>query len=328
MNASEQRIEFVHGGAGEGRLDVVLLSYLTAEPDYAHLTRSQLKQWIEEGRVLLDGVPAHKAGQQLKQGQGIVVDVPPPALPNVEPVQMPLDILHEDHDLLVVNKQAGISMHPGAGNTGPTLLNGVCWHLRGAVSSPRCGLVHRLDKDTTGVVLIAKTAQAESALTAQFAERSVTKEYLALVFTTPRAKRAVQVEESGTIRTQIGRHPGKRTLMAVLPEEGREAITNWRRLEELSYATLLAVAPKTGRTHQIRVHMQYLGSPIVGDPVYGGKLALPAELSQAAARFGRQALHARSLVFRHPSSGTQIRFEAALPPDFEALLRLFREYQP
>lgn len=309
------------------RLDVVVLNHLAADPDYAYVTRSQIKQWIEEGRVLVGGARARKAGQSLKSSQEISIAVPPPSLPEVEPVEMPLDIVHEDESLLVLNKPAGLSMHPGAGAAEPTLLNGVCWYLRERVPvAASCTLVHRLDKDTTGVVLIAKTPEAQLALTRQFAERSVEKQYLALVYTTPRARRAVQLEPRGTISAQLGRHPRKRTEMAVVVSGGREAVTDWERLEELRHATLLAVRPKTGRTHQIRVHMTHLGSPIIGDRTYGDTSALPVELRRAAERFGRQALHASSLRCRHPVSGVALEFRAPPPPDFAELLDLFRSF--
>ncbi len=313
-------------GAASARLDVLVLNYLAADRDYGYVTRSQVKHWIEDGRVTVAGVAAKKAGQLIRPGEKIMVRLPPPELPEVVPSEMPLQILYEDSSLLAVNKPAGLSMHPGAGSTGLTLLNGLCWYMRSCPAMPpRCGLVHRLDKDTTGIVLVAKSLGAQVELSRQFSERQVKKTYLALVFTTPRAKRPVQQDEKGVISTLIGRHPRKRTEMAVVTGGGREAVTEWRRVEEMPYASLLEVYPKTGRTHQIRVHMQHIGSPIIGDPVHGNPGVLPLRLRKAAQRFGRQALHAGTISFLHPDTHQPITLEAAPPVDFSELLQIFRQ---
>jgi len=327
MDPGEQRVEFEPAADGGGRLDVVVLDFLAADPEFAHVTRSQIKQWIEEGRVALDGETVQKAGSRVKGAQRVCLSIPPPALPDAEPIEMPLSILYEDGSMLVLNKPAGISMHSGAGGEGAPRGTGICRPRRGAPAAARCGLGHRLDKDTTGVVIVAKSAEAQAALARQFAERTVEKQYAALVFTTPRARRPVQLEKQGLIVTRLGRHPRRRTEMAVLPAGGREAVTAWERLEEMPYATLLAVRPKTGRTHQIRVHMAHILSPIIGDRVYGDTSALPSELRRAADAFGRQALHAERLACRHPVTGAALVFEAPPPEDFGRLLCVFREFR-
>jgi 23S rRNA pseudouridine1911/1915/1917 synthase len=247
----------------------------------------------------------------------------------LEPFEFPLQILFEDADLLVINKPAGISMHPGAGNRAHTIANAVVQHVgvkqRAVGEGDRPGIVHRLDKDTTGVVVIAKSTPVHAALAAQFAERSIDRSYRALVFTTPRAKRPVQSSDHGEISGPIGRHPTKRTLMAI-SAKGKEAVTEWKVLERFTYGTLLECRLQTGRTHQIRVHMESIGCPVIGDSTYGDFSNLPPQLREAAEAFGRQALHAATLSFTHPSSGERLSFTAPLPDDFQKLLDAFQAY--
>jgi 23S rRNA pseudouridine1911/1915/1917 synthase len=241
----------------------------------------------------------------------------------LEPYNFALNIVYEDDDLLVLDKPAKISMHPGVGNYNKTLLNAVYFYLGGNLQPQ---IVHRLDQNTTGLVVIAKNEAIASKLSLQFSERSVDRNYQALVAVTPKAKRAVQINDSGRIETLIGRHTKNRLLMAVNSKAGRNAITNWDRIEKMSYACLLNVKLETGRTHQIRVHMQHLGSPVIGDPDYLGEELLPIELKTIANNFGRQALHAYRLGFDHPTNGKRMLFESKLPEDFQKLISDFRAY--
>lgn len=322
MQSNKIRFEYV--GQPE-RLDKVLAGELSGSRGFS---RSQVARWIEEGRVRVGGVPATKPAFKVEHGCVVEVECPQESPTTLTPHALPLEILFEDKHLLVVNKPSGLSMHPGAGNAAHTLANAVVAHVGGkqaGVGSPdRPGIVHRLDKDTTGVVVVAKSTPVLAALSRQFAERSIDRRYAALVFTTPRAKRIVQLNDEGEVNAPIGRHPTDRKRMAVT-ESGRSAVTRWTVVERFPYGTLIECALQTGRTHQIRVHMNHIGSPIVGDRAYGDFSGLPARLQQAAASFGRQALHAATLAFTHPVTGERLSFRAPLPEDFGELLALFRE---
>ncbi len=315
---------FEHTGAAE-RLDKVIVAELGGATG---CSRSQAARWIEEGRVRVSGQIADKPALRVESGSLVEVAIPEERPTTLIPLEMPLDVLFEDSHLLVVNKPFGLSMHPGAGNSSQTLANAVVAHVgkkQAGVGSPdRPGIVHRLDKDTTGVVVIAKTTPVLAALSRQFAERSIDRRYAALVFTTPRAKRAVQAHDQGEVVAAIGRHPTDRKRMAVT-EGGRHAVTRWTAVERFPYGTLVECSLETGRTHQIRVHMAHIGSPVVGDRTYGDFSGLPVRLQQAASAFGRQALHAATLAFTHPVSGERLSFRAALPHDFARLLEIFRE---
>lgn len=310
---SVQRARIDAGMAGK-RLDQAVASLF---PDYS---RSRLQAWIKEGRVTLNG---EKARQRAKVGLGDRVELRPVHEDQVacHPQDIPLDIVFEDEYLLVINKPAGLVVHPAAGNPDGTLQNGLLFHDASLVELPRAGIVHRLDKDTTGLMVVAKTQLAYQRLVAALAAREVKREYRALVIG--------RLNVGGTIDEPIGRHPAQRTRMAVNPL-GKRAVTHYRVLEKFRSHTLLRVNLETGRTHQIRVHMAYIRHPIFGDPVYGGRLQLPAganeELKDLMRSFGRQALHARRLGLVHPVTGKAMQWEAPLPLDMTELLEALRAH--
>lgn len=322
---SPEPIRFVHEGEPD-RLDRVVVAQLAA---HQSCSRSQVERWIESGCVSVNGRQVRKSAFKVSSGDSVeVVGIEEPQT-QMAPYDFPLDILFEDDSLLVINKPAGLSMHPGAGNRQHTLANAVVQHVGAkqlAVGeSDRPGIVHRLDKDTTGVVVVAKTVPVHAALAKQFADRSAGRTYITLVFTTPRAKRPIQQSEQGEVSAPLGRHPTKRTMMAVV-EQGKRAVTRWAVSERFTYGTLLECRLQTGRTHQIRVHMNSIGCPVVGDTVYGDFSNLPLRLQEAASRFGRQALHAATLSFTHPITQELLSFSAPLPDDFTRLIEAFRSY--
>jgi 23S rRNA pseudouridine1911/1915/1917 synthase len=322
---SREAFQFIYDGE-PARLDRVVVAKLAASHQ---CSRSQVERWIELGCVSVNGAQVRKPAYKLSPGDRVeVVGVDEPTT-QLAPYDFPLEILFEDDHLLVINKPAGLSMHPGAGNRKATLANAVVQHVGSkqlAVGeSDRPGIVHRLDKDTTGVVVVAKTVPVHAALARQFADRSAGRTYVALVFTTPRAKRPVQQSEQGEVNAPLGRHPTRRTMMAVV-EQGKRAVTRWATVERFPYGTLLECRLETGRTHQIRVHMNSIGCPVVGDTLYGDFSNLPLRLQEAATRFGRQALHAATLAFSHPVTGERLSFSAPLPSDFQDLLGVFRNF--
>lgn len=299
------------------RLDQVLSVLL---PDYS---RSRLQAWIRDGRVLVDGA-AMAASGRLRGGERISVELPrQPAQAHATAEAIALDVVHEDADLLVVNKPAGLVVHPGAGNPAGTLMNALLHHDPGLADVPRAGIVHRLDKDTTGLLLVARTLPAHKRLVELLAEREVHREYLALV--------QGQVIAGGTVDAPIGRHRTDRTRMAV-SAGGREAVTHYRVAQRFAHHTLLRVLLETGRTHQIRVHLASIGHAVVGDATYA-RLRLPrgasTECREALGAFRRQALHAARLELPHPMSDEPLAFDAPLPADMAALLDvLAREAEP
>jgi 23S rRNA pseudouridine1911/1915/1917 synthase len=278
------------------------------------LSRAQLRRLIEQGAVTVSGEvvkPAHRlrAGERIA---GALPDAQPTAL---EPEALPLAILYQDADLVVIDKPAGLVVHPAPGHGGGTLVNALLHHCRdlsGVGGELRPGIVHRLDKDTSGVLVAAKNDAAHRSLAAQFKAHSVLREYLALVRGAPRAA-------SGIVEAPIGRHPTDRKRMSTRTRRGRAAVTHYRVEERLRGASLLRVRLETGRTHQVRVHLASIGLPVLGDPVYGGAHALGAELGLA-----RQALHAAVLGFTHPSSRAALRFESPLPADLARALEALR----
>ncbi|HEY8553474.1 MAG TPA: 23S rRNA pseudouridine(1911/1915/1917) synthase RluD [Burkholderiales bacterium] len=291
------------------RLDQALAALF---PD---VTRSQLQQWIEAGRVLVGGRAPRKR-DRVKGGEAVVIDVPPSdSAPVAEDIA--LDIVHEDDDLLVLNKPPGLVVHPGAGNPRGTLLNALLHHAPALAQLPRAGIVHRLDKDTSGLLVVAKAERARQALIRALAAREVKREYVALV-------NGVMVA-GGTVEAPIGRHPVERTRMAVTGR-GKAAVTHYRVLKKYRAHTLVQVSLESGRTHQIRVHLAHIRYPIVGDPVYGGRPRIPPAADPALAEqlraFRRQALHAAKLALVHPTTGRELRWAASVPPDMAALMEL------
>lgn len=280
------------------------------------LSRAMAQRLIAGGELTVDGRAA-RASLRLSGGEEIRYTIPPPEPAAAEPEEIPLEILYEDDDLLVVNKPRGLVVHPAAGNRRGTLVNAVLAHageLSGVGGVARPGIVHRLDKDTSGVLVVAKNDAAHVGLTAQFKAHSIDRRYLALV-------RGRLPSSEGRVEGNIGRHPRHRKKMAVLATGGKPAVTHWRVLEELPGYTLLEARLETGRTHQIRVHLAHLGHPVAGDPVYGGQAG---ELGLAG-----QALHAAVLAFRHPRTGEELSFRTPPPADFQgALARLGRQYHP
>lgn len=326
--AVQQAIEFTCELLEPVRLDIVLVEQLE-QYSLPH-TRSKVQQLIKTGCVRVDNAVMTKPAQVVATGTRISVTLPEETSA-IEACEIPLSILYQDESLLVINKQAGLAMHPGAGNRTGTLANAIAAYVRDAVDTfpggNRPGIVHRLDKDTTGIIVVARTAAAHAHLSAQFSNRTTRRTYLALVAVTPRANRLVQREDAGTITTRIGRHPADRKKQAVLNEGGRKAITHWQRIELFHYAALLELRLETGRTHQIRVHMDSIRSPIIGDKTYGHIDFLPDPLQLQVMAFGRQALHAASLGFTHPVSGEELYFEAPLPDTMEKLVTAFKNYR-
>ena len=285
-------------------------------PDYS---RSRLKAWLLDGSVLVDGAP-WRPRDRVQGGETVVVTVQAAAAVRAEPEAMRLDVIFEDDDLLVINKPAGLVVHPGAGNARGTLQNGLLAHAPQLETLPRAGIVHRLDKDTSGLLLVAKSIPAHTALVRELAERSISRQYLAICNGV--------LTGGGRIDAAIGRHPVDRTRMAVR-DNGRPAVTHYTVIARFRAHTYVNVVLETGRTHQIRVHFAWRGHPLLGDPVYGGRLALPAGASDALCAvlraFRRQALHAARLELAHPLGGQPLVFEVAPPADFLALLETLRE---
>ena len=299
MNATEHNI-LVYGG--EIRLDQFL-----AQQDIG-LTRSRLRQLIDSGDVLVNGT-AVKPAHRVRPGDRVLVSVPPPRPSVAVPQDIPLTVVYQDADLVVIDKPAGLAAHPGPGHPDQTLVNGLlalCPDIQGIGGEIRPGIVHRLDKDTSGLMIAAKTESAHHGLSQQIKDRLVHKGYLALVEGAPSP-------ETGVIDVPIGRDPRRRTRMAVTAG-GRESRTGYRLLETAGRYSLLELQLHTGRTHQARVHLAWLGHPIFGDAVYGKRSPL----------LSRHFLHAHRLAFAHPVTGEPLEFRSPLPPDLEAALEAGR----
>ena len=294
------------------RFDAVLAELF---PEYS---RSRLSAWVKSGDVLLDGATV-RPREAVRGGQEVVLTATLEPQVSAGPEDIPLSVLYEDAEVLVIDKPAGLVVHPGAGNHTGTLVNALLFRDPAIAAVPRAGIVHRLDKDTSGVMVVARTLQAQAALVAQLSAREVHRQYLAVV--------VGALVSGGTVAAPIDRHPRDRLRMAVR-DDGREATTHYRLQERFRAHTALECRLETGRTHQIRVHMAHLKHPIVGDPLYGGPLKLPRgasdELATALRGFKRQALHAQVLEFAHPATGEPVCCEAPLPDDLQALLRELR----
>jgi 23S rRNA pseudouridine1911/1915/1917 synthase len=294
------------------RLDQALAALF---PDYS---RSRLQGWIRAGQVSVDG-RALRPRDKVDGGEQIVLSAELEDETRAEPEPIRLTVLHEDEEILVLDKPAGLVVHPGAGNAAGTLVNALLHHRPDLRVLPRAGLVHRLDKDTSGVMVVACTPGAHAALVRQLEERSVKREYEAVCVGV--------MTGGGTVDAPIGRHPVDRVRMAIR-EGGREAVTHYRVAARFRGHTHVLCRLETGRTHQIRVHLASIRHPIVGDPVYGGRLALPKGASpaliEALRGFRRQALHAARLELVHPGSGELVHFEAPLAADLQALLAALR----
>ncbi|SEL41147.1 23S rRNA pseudouridine(1911/1915/1917) synthase RluD [Nitrosovibrio tenuis] len=294
------------------RLDQVLAKLL---PDWS---RSSLQRWILDKRISVEGREA-VAKQRMWGGEKIEIRPSHPIQTDHTPEAIPLDIIYEDEALIVINKAPGLVVHPGSGNWHGTMLNALLHHAVCLKELPRAGIVHRLDKDTSGLLVVAKTLEAQTSLVRQLQNHTVKRDYLALVLG--------HVKDDGSVDAPVGRHPVHRTKMAVVAS-GKEARTYYRVLEEFGGCTLLQCSLDTGRTHQIRVHMHSIGYPLAGDPMYGGKPKRTApHAGQLIAEFPRQALHAQRLELTHPQHGKRMAWEVELPEDMSRLLRMLRQYR-
>lgn len=274
------------------------------------VSRSQIQLWIGNGRVLVNGA-AVKANYKLAEGDHIVLSVPEPESVDIMPENIPLDVVYEDSDVIVINKQRGLVVHPAPGHSSGTLVNALMYHchdLSGINGELRPGIVHRIDKDTSGLLMAAKNDQAHASLAAQLKDHSVTRKYIALVH-------GHLSHDQGTVDAPIGRDSGDRKLFTVTERNSKHAVTHFLVIERLGDYTLLELQLETGRTHQIRVHMKFIGHPLVGDPMYGRSKGV---------RMDGQALHAAVLGFKHPTTGEYLELSRPIPPDMEDVLTSLR----
>jgi 23S rRNA pseudouridine1911/1915/1917 synthase len=296
------------------RLDQVLAEI------FKEYSRSRLQAWLKAGQIKVDG-KVKKAKDKVMGGEAILLEAELVAEGPWQAEEKELNIIYEDESLLVTNKPIGLVVHPGAGNSQGTLLNALLHHCPGLLKLPRAGIVHRLDKDTSGLMVVAKNLNAHQSLVGQLQNRSVSREYEAIT---------VGVMTAGCIiDLPIGRHPAQRLKMAVLKEGGKEAITHVRVMEKYKEHTRILVKLETGRTHQIRVHLSHKGYPLLGDSVYGKRLMIPKaaspELVEALRAFKHQALHARRLKLIHPETGEEMSFEAEIPQDMVHVIQLLQQ---
>jgi 23S rRNA pseudouridine1911/1915/1917 synthase len=332
-NGGELPVERLRIKTDKGQESLRIDKYLMNRIEGA--TRNKIQQAIEEGMVLVNG-EAVKSNHKIKAGDEIIVfENRKPESTEIIPEPIALDIVYEDADLMIINKPTGMVVHPGSGNYSGTLVNGLAWYLNPTenkskpVDLPRVGLVHRIDKDTTGILLIAKTEQARQHLSAQFKAHTVYRRYIALAWGDFDA-------DAGTVETNIGRNLRYRKKMDAFPEGdyGKQAISHYKVLERFHYVTLLEFRLETGRTHQIRVHAKYLGHPLFNDATYGGDAIVKGTVFAKYKQFvencfrilPRQALHAKELGFVHPRTGEAMYFDSELPEDFQQVMAKWRTY--
>jgi 23S rRNA pseudouridine1911/1915/1917 synthase len=317
MNREKNKQEFHMPPEFSGNRADIALSHLL--PD---LSRSQVRRLIDEGLILVEG-KLIKPSKKLSGGESVSVIQLPSRPLEAEPQDIPLPILYEDEEIVVVNKPAGMIVHPGAGVRDGTLVNALLYRYRnlsGIGGKLRPGIVHRLDKDTSGVLVVAKGYLAHESLVNQFKFRRVEKVYLALV--------AGRIKvDSGTFSSLMGRHPTDRMKMSMRTRVGKEALTSWRVIKRYEFATLVDVRPKTGRTHQIRVHFADNSYPILGDKVYGPRRHKSDLLELTSKSLGRQALHALSLCFTHPRTGERMEFHTEIPDDMKRVINMLEEHE-
>jgi 23S rRNA pseudouridine1911/1915/1917 synthase len=284
---------------------------------FSDYSRARLQLWIKSGELKVDG-EQKKARDKVFVGEVLTLNAEVEDEQRWEAQAIALDIVYEDEAILVINKPVGLVVHPAAGHADGTLLNALLSHCPDIASVPRAGIIHRLDKDTSGLMAVAKTLSAQNHLVSQLQARSVSREYEAVVFG--------PMTGGGTVRADIGRHPRQRKKMAVVGQGGKEAITHYRLIKRFAHHSHILCMLETGRTHQIRVHMAHIHHPLIGDPLYAGRPRIPRAASEALIQglrgFGRQALHARRLSLEHPISGEIVSWELPLPEDMLALLEL------
>jgi 23S rRNA pseudouridine1911/1915/1917 synthase len=287
---------------------------------FSDYSRNKLQTWIKAGRVAVNGEVALSPRAKLEGGEEIDLDAEAEVVIEFNPEAIPLDIVYEDDSLLIVNKPAGLVVHPAVGNWQGTLLNALLNHDANLETLPRAGIVHRIDKETSGLLMVAKTLQAHNSLTQQLQDREITREYLAVT--------RGRMTAGGTVDEPIARHPTDRKRYTV-KESGKEAVTHYRVVKRFSHHTLVQLKLETGRTHQIRVHMAHIRYPLFGDQVYGGRFQMipncSPELEQVMRGFKRQALHAAKLGLEHPETGDYLEWEQPLPDDMVELLDALTE---
>ncbi|MBB3697829.1 RluA family pseudouridine synthase [Flammeovirga yaeyamensis] len=300
-----------------------------------NLSRNRIQSGLKEGHFLVNGLPV-KPNYKVTPGDVVMVFMPKPRSTELEPQDIPLDIVYEDNDLLIVNKKPGMVVHPGFNNTSGTLVNALVYHFKGLPTSfngeDKPGLVHRIDKDTSGLLVIAKNENALTHLSKQFYDHTIERTYQALVWGT-----FSDQGEEGTLTTMIGRSESDRRMYTVIPDEstrGKKAITHYKQLKDLRYVSLVECKLETGRTHQIRVHMKHLGHPLFSDQMYGGDKILKGERTGKYKTFvdnnfkicPRQALHAKSLGFVHPTTNEWMQFDSEIPQDMQKLIKRWEDY--
>ena len=311
--ATIQRTAIVPDNQAGQRFDAVVATL------FDEYSRSKLASWIKSGELLLDGKTV-RPRDPVRGGETVTLSATETVQTHSEPEAIDLDIVFEDEHILVINKPAGLVVHPGAGNPKGTLVNALLNHDPSLDKLPRAGIVHRLDKDTSGVMVVAKTLPSHTKLIEMLSDRDVHRQYLAVI--------NGALVSGATVDARIDRHPRDRIRQAVV-DTGKTAITHYRLRERFRTHTLVECRLETGRTHQIRVHMAYVKHPIVGDPLYGGSLKLPKAATEALVEqlrsFKRQALHAEVLSFEHPISGETVTFNAPMPADMQRLVEVLRE---